>query len=374
VIASVHVCVCICVCLFVRTCLCIGVWLHETQGVCALRNAYCVIVCSQQGLVPCTGCAGGCYQCGDAALQPGANPAIAWDMGEIYGLTDPTRLPAPTTSSLSRTVVMWPESGLYARLHIEDAERSQGMEAGHTALPPGECGSLTPAQIQLERFKCVGNALHGEVCAAFSQLSLVTDREHSSSTAVTDVQVIGELFHRMKCTREYPSRLMTADLSPVHGSLQPGVLNPLEPSTGFPRAGLYKGGKYYALQGIEGNIVNVRLSCLKCLCVWRLRKSLYSMTSVELAETAGDSGAVATGFPCSCTIEDSAATPGATQGPRARSAREGRRDVVDRDDAQPALLCRKPVSEPCSVVLCTCMRYLQETGVLTSASPRNCPH
>jgi hypothetical protein len=191
---------------------------------------------------------------------------------------------------------------------------------------------------------------------------------------VTDVQVIGELFHRMNCTREYPSRLMTADMVAVQDSLQPGVLNPLEPTAGFPRAGVYKGGKYYALQGIEGNLVNVRLSSLKRLCVWCGRKLVCSMTSVEFAETAGDSGAVAHGLSCCCTIEDSAATVGAAQDPRARTAREGRGAVINRDDAQPAVLCRKPFSESCGVVLCACMSYLQETGVLTSASPRNSPH
>jgi hypothetical protein len=117
-----------------------------------------------QGVVPCAGCAVGCYQCGGAALQPGDDAALAWDMGEIYGQANPTTLPAPTTSSLARTVVMWPRSGTFARLDIEDAERCQGMEPGHTALPPGsEAGSLKPPQVRTERFKCVGNALHGKV-------------------------------------------------------------------------------------------------------------------------------------------------------------------------------------------------------------------
>jgi hypothetical protein len=109
-------------------------------------------------------------------------------MGEIYGLANPTRLPAPTTSSLARTVIMWPDTECYSRLNIEDAERCQGLEAGHTALPHSaiqvackhleaqtpalphsviaacrEIEALTPAQALTARFHCVGNGLHGEV-------------------------------------------------------------------------------------------------------------------------------------------------------------------------------------------------------------------
>jgi hypothetical protein len=102
------------------------------------------------------------------------------------------------------------------------------------------------------------------VCASrrICEFSLVVGRLHSCCTAVTVVQVIGELFHRMNCARDYPSRLMTADFAALPGSLLPGVLSPLEPTVAFPRAGLYTGGKYYALQGVEGNLVNVRLSML----------------------------------------------------------------------------------------------------------------
>jgi hypothetical protein len=59
---------------------------------------------------------------------------------------------------------MWPESGLFAKLSIEDAERSQGLEEGYTALPPTlKSKTLTPAQVLSERFKCVGNGFHGQV-------------------------------------------------------------------------------------------------------------------------------------------------------------------------------------------------------------------
>jgi hypothetical protein len=66
---------------------------------------------------------------------------------------------------------MWPDTGCFASLHIEDAERAQGMEPGHTALPLAtelantlEGADLSPAQALTERFKCVGNALNGKVC------------------------------------------------------------------------------------------------------------------------------------------------------------------------------------------------------------------
>jgi hypothetical protein len=125
-----------------------------------------------QGLVPCDGCPSRCYQCAETALQPGANAALAWDTGEVYGLSTPTRLPAPTTSSLMRTVVMWPEDGCFAQLHIEDAERCQGMQPGHTALPADVQGNTrTPSQVLQHRFRCVGNGLHGQVChCSFHQL------------------------------------------------------------------------------------------------------------------------------------------------------------------------------------------------------------
>lgn len=97
-------------------------------------------------------------------MQPGVNAALAWDMGDIHGMTRPDRLPAPTTTSLARTIVMWPESGRFVKLDIGDAERSQGLQEGHTALPPNVIGpTLNAAQVLKQRFKCVGNGLHGQV-------------------------------------------------------------------------------------------------------------------------------------------------------------------------------------------------------------------
>lgn len=50
---------------------------------------------------------------------------------------------------------------------------------------------------------------------------------------------------------------MTADLTALPDCMQPGLLRLEEPSMAFPRAGLYKEGRYYALKGVEGNLCNV---------------------------------------------------------------------------------------------------------------------
>lgn len=89
--------------------------------------------------------------------------ALAWDLGEIYGLADPSRLPSPTTSSLARTVVMRPERGSITRLHISDAERAQGMKPGHTSPTPAQEASHSMKGLLKIRFRCVGNALPGLV-------------------------------------------------------------------------------------------------------------------------------------------------------------------------------------------------------------------
>lgn len=114
-----------------------------------------------QGLAACTGCRSGCYQCAPEKIAKGEHTVLSWDLGEIYGASSPTSLPSPTTNSLARTVLMWPEAGLYSRLHIKDAERAQGMQPGHTELPgqQGRAGKTGDAV----RFKCVGNALPGQV-------------------------------------------------------------------------------------------------------------------------------------------------------------------------------------------------------------------
>jgi hypothetical protein len=87
--------------------------------------------------------------------------ALAWDLGEIYGLSNPTRLPSPTTSNLARTIIMRPCAGTITRLGIRDAERAQGLPAGYTELPTGqECNQRRELT---HRFRCVGNALPGMV-------------------------------------------------------------------------------------------------------------------------------------------------------------------------------------------------------------------
>lgn len=107
--------------------------------------------------LPTGTCGQGCYLC--KLLD--RTEAMAWNLGEIAGLADPTRLPAPTTNSLDRTVVVFPETEAYCRVHIKDAERLQGLTPDHTHLPDG--GGLTAAAERAKRFMVVGNGLQGEV-------------------------------------------------------------------------------------------------------------------------------------------------------------------------------------------------------------------
>jgi hypothetical protein len=116
-----------------------------------------------QGLAPCEGCNDLCYQCGEEDDRCGEDTAYAWDLGEIYGLSNPTRLPSPTTSSLRRTVIMRPHTGTITRLDIADAERAQGLPVGYTALPAEDTDSYTVKGVLNARFHCVGNALPGMV-------------------------------------------------------------------------------------------------------------------------------------------------------------------------------------------------------------------
>jgi hypothetical protein len=53
-----------------------------------------------QGSSPCAGCRDSCYQCCERGIREGEDAALAWNLGEIYGLSDPSRLPSPTTTSL----------------------------------------------------------------------------------------------------------------------------------------------------------------------------------------------------------------------------------------------------------------------------------
>jgi hypothetical protein len=114
-----------------------------------------------QGLEPCPGCRNICYQCGKKGIRAGQDAAHAWDIGELFALSDPTRLPSPTTNSLARTVIMHPERGSITRLHIWDAERAQGMKVGHTCVTLGEVTASSQKSFLKLRFRFVGNAVTG---------------------------------------------------------------------------------------------------------------------------------------------------------------------------------------------------------------------
>ena len=125
------------------------------------HNTLCVCV---QGVTGCADC-GSCASCTGGISVNDAGAAVAWDLGEIYGLAEPCKLPAPTTTSLARTVVCYAHSRTWAQLDIRDAERAQGLQPDHTWLPEDSQArsGLTAAQLRATRFRCVGNALHGGV-------------------------------------------------------------------------------------------------------------------------------------------------------------------------------------------------------------------
>jgi hypothetical protein len=131
--------------------------------VCLQCQRYAIVCALLQGLTPCGGCNDRCYQCGEKDARCGEDSAYAWDLGEIYGLANPTRLPSPTTSSLARTVIIRPHEGTFSSLDIRDAERAQGMAAGYTAVPMEHTEHYTQKGLLKTRFRCVGNALPGKV-------------------------------------------------------------------------------------------------------------------------------------------------------------------------------------------------------------------
>jgi hypothetical protein len=78
----------------------------------------------------------------------------------------------------------------------------------------------------------------------------------------------------MTSARDYPSRLMTAHCEALPRSNQPGVVRVEEPAAAFPRSGYCKDATYYAVNGCEDNLVNVRpdiaalthaIACMRCL-------------------------------------------------------------------------------------------------------------
>lgn len=108
-----------------------------------------------QGIHACGWCSAGCYQCAPATLAPGKHTAVAFDVGDMFGSAQPFSVPAPTTSSLYRRIIMWPEGGegwAFCTPHIEDAERLNVLESGHTVGLP-----ITV------HYMMVGNANHAKV-------------------------------------------------------------------------------------------------------------------------------------------------------------------------------------------------------------------
>jgi site-specific DNA-cytosine methylase len=60
---------------------------------------------------------------------------------------------------------MRPKAMTVTRLSIRDAERAQGLPAGYTALGEESAADYSPQGELRQRFRCVGNALPGEVAS-----------------------------------------------------------------------------------------------------------------------------------------------------------------------------------------------------------------
>jgi hypothetical protein len=290
-----------------------------------------------QGLAPCSGCMDRCYQCAGVGIEAGENCALAWDLGEIYGLTDPSRLPSPTTSSLARTVIMRPEAGTIQRLHIEDAERAQGLPAGYTSLPDVQVSACSQKAVLKTRFRCVGNALPGEVRLRLAVLALPFLLSSRWLTGAVMPQVLGEIFQRMARIRDFPSRLAAADCVALADSQQPGVVCIAEPDGPFPSAGFYRDGVYHAVNGCMGNLVNVRLRSTPRrvpLGGFAVMRRVFP----AFAETESEAWGVAWAFRAVGGRARGEAVDATAEEPRAGHLPEPGGHSAVRDDAQPSVL------------------------------------
>lgn len=108
-----------------------------------------------QGLVECGGCREGCFHCAPPPRH--AATVFCWNTGEVFGAANPTLLPAPTTNSHSRIVLVWAAVGTFSKLDIVDAERAQGLPPDYTLVAGSQLAT------KARRFQCAGTALPGQV-------------------------------------------------------------------------------------------------------------------------------------------------------------------------------------------------------------------
>jgi hypothetical protein len=131
------------------------------------------------------------------------------------------------------------------------------MKPGHTSLAPAQEARYWGKTLLKLRFPCVGNAVPGLVRTSDTAVHPVLRLGNREDRLHLDAGAWG-IFHRMAHVRAFPSRLAASDCAARVAPLQPGTLMVTEPDSAFPRAGLYKGGVYYAVNGCRGNLVNVR--------------------------------------------------------------------------------------------------------------------
>lgn len=184
----------------------------------------------------------GCYQCSSLMSGDGES-ALAWDLGEIYGLSDPTRLPSPTTNSCSRTVVLLPKTCSAVHLDIRDAERVQGLQPGYTVAPTAGVRAALSC-----RWQCVGNALPG--C------------------------ILVEIMKRLNNQPLYRSAILQDDRKVADDSLQPKPQS-VPPAAAYPAHGTLRRNILYCIENCSDNMVNVRLFFTQANIRCSFKRSVY---------------------------------------------------------------------------------------------------
>lgn len=182
--------------------------------------------------------------------------------------------------------------------------------------------------------------------------------KHTSCGEGVLLQVLGEIFHRMVHIRDFPSRLAAADCVALPQSLQPGLASVEQPAAAFPSAGFYKHGKYHAVIGCKGNLVNVRSQFL----LWppSLLRQHACPTSQQLsvyAATTGSAGAVAGALDAPCGRPSGEVAAAEIGNPEAGVIREFGGCIEIREDANPPILSRSGDREPCAVVPHACLLF-----------------
>jgi hypothetical protein len=168
------------------------------------------------------------------------------------------------------------------------------------------------------------------------------------------MQVLGEIFHRMGHMRDFPSRISASDCVALPATLQPGLVVIAEPDSAFPRAGFYKDGVYYALNGCRGNLVNVRPH-LPCRSADHAEQTVYTcVISKSRAETEGQAGCLAGALHAVCRPPGVGNADGPPEESRAGHFQLSGSHIADRGYALASIPSGLMHCEPCIAVPDAC--------------------